>query len=1098
MRALTDFLNHGTLPFVGRKADVERLTSFWEMTLQGQGLRTALITGEGGIGKSRLLEETYPRIMRAGGVVLPVRLYRDAVASLTPLLRQAIASAAEIARLPRNESMEPPTSVIDSLRRISHLRPTLLVIEDIDRINHDSIQELGLLLDAISHEAISVVCVSRPMRAPIRGIVEPYLVEEITLSGLTEEDLGHLWEHLFHSPPEPTMISMVLRTTLGSPLAVRSALRGALKSEAIEYDSITGSWHLTLDLPSFAQALERNVHLLSEGMAAHLTAEEKNAAENLACLGEAFAVETAQAVVQNADIMIETLMFKGIISPVGTTIAPLPHSASGRPVFVFTHTVVHNSLVKSVELPVDRFLHIIAEGLPLYSTLPFTLLAERCEEIRQERSLVRRVIERSLEVAVALDRGPDRELGMHAWQTATALFAAHKDQWSTEEHREIQARLLYAKLRLIRGTDSRDEIQVTADALLELTADTTSRTLLEYRLMVLAWPLKMDLTEDYSGAQRAWNEATTILHRHPELAMNRAYGLFLYGIADIFHGIGDRTALRRLENVYEEITSQNDLCPTVLDLYRKAIAPYFLSLFDTPEELNKRMISMADLETSIVDQERTFALLKIDLLESTGRTSDGLAACDQAMQHLRNSYARRNYVRCAVHRICLMIPTGYDLETSAEQLSRLLAEHGTEISYRYRVHIGTHLATAGLLSGAPQWAHTMVGELLNDDRLLMPEIRLLLRTEQGRINSAITPEPGDKETEHPVSALTTALRQAGDDVEAIHEAVRKALPRTVLSLNDLLRIHAVAAVLNSSMERNANDPVCIAALRRSIEAGLEWLIERRLHSYLQPLVEIGQEYLGRDETEFWNHRIDGIDTAATKTPTEGVEIQRITMLGKVAILRVGQEEIPIRGLRQKTLLGLMVADMMLDRPLSHSEFCRIAGTGVDDPEYARKMMNGTIWRLRDLLGHDAIVTQEDTPRLNLDLVQVDLLEARNLLHEAVAALRSRSLIRVEPLLIKVFDIICGNVPFPGLYQEFFEAAREDFEFELRSTTINAAERLLNEGDPKGAEQILRRCFEMMPEDEEIAEILCRTLIQLGKRMEAKRVRMRTEEVAEGT
>ena len=43
------------------------------------------------------------------------------------------------------------------------------------------------------------------------------------------------------------------------------------------------------------------------------------------------------------------------------------------------------------------------------------------------------------------------------------------------------------------------------------------------------------------------------------------------------------------------------------------------------------------------------------------------------------------------------------------------------------------------------------------------------------------------------------------------------------------------------------------------------------------------------------------------------------------------------------LLGAIVANGMLRKPLSHRDFCRLA-SGESDPEYERKMMNGAVWR----------------------------------------------------------------------------------------------------------------------------------------------------------
>ena len=49
MRQLVNFLNHGFLPFVGREKEMEKIARFWEGTVDGHGLRTALMLRKGKI-----------------------------------------------------------------------------------------------------------------------------------------------------------------------------------------------------------------------------------------------------------------------------------------------------------------------------------------------------------------------------------------------------------------------------------------------------------------------------------------------------------------------------------------------------------------------------------------------------------------------------------------------------------------------------------------------------------------------------------------------------------------------------------------------------------------------------------------------------------------------------------------------------------------------------------------------------------------------------------------------------------------------------------------------------------------------------------------
>ena len=83
-------------------------------------------------------------------------------------------------------------------------------------------------------------------------------------------------------------------------------------------------------------------------------------------------------------------------------------------------------------------------------------------------------------------------------------------------------------------------------------------------------------------------------------------------------------------------------------------------------------------------------------------------------------------------------------------------------------------------------------------------------------------------------------------------------------------------------------------------------------------------------------------------------------------------------------------------------------------------------------------------------------------------------------------------PFPSLYDSFFEAVREDFEFRLRSAILAVGRGLLAEGDAAAAETILRRGYMALPEDEEIGDFLRESLIAQGKHVEAERLKAMAE------
>ena len=130
MLSLTDFLNHGLLPFVGRSAEIEALMQFWRSSIDVGGLRIAVITAEAGAGKTRLLDQLLPRIAREGGMVVRARLYPDSSASIAPLMAQALGKSGIAFRLLKVAPAGTMAEVVATFRRVARLRPVVLMIEN--------------------------------------------------------------------------------------------------------------------------------------------------------------------------------------------------------------------------------------------------------------------------------------------------------------------------------------------------------------------------------------------------------------------------------------------------------------------------------------------------------------------------------------------------------------------------------------------------------------------------------------------------------------------------------------------------------------------------------------------------------------------------------------------------------------------------------------------------------------------------------------------------------------------------------------------------------------------------------------------------------
>jgi DNA-binding SARP family transcriptional activator len=279
-------------------------------------------------------------------------------------------------------------------------------------------------------------------------------------------------------------------------------------------------------------------------------------------------------------------------------------------------------------------------------------------------------------------------------------------------------------------------------------------------------------------------------------------------------------------------------------------------------------------------------------------------------------------------------------------------------------------------------------------------------------------------------------------------------------------------------------------IQERIGRTLELLASERAFAFMTALLDRWSDYFPAREMKRWRARAAAVRASWEADHPRSADKRsiRVSMFGRIEIAHGDEEPRATRGSRLRTLLGLMVANQVLDHPLTLEEFCAIAESELDF-ERSKNNLHVGIHRLREAVGHDAVLTDQRTPRLNPEIVRVDLIEAHSLLGEANTALRTGHLIRAWSALRNALEITGGEVPYPTLYDGFFEAARQDFELLLRETTIAVARAFLLEEDASSAAKVLRLAIASAPGDDELSELLADALIRSGKRAEARRVKI---------
>jgi DNA-binding SARP family transcriptional activator len=257
-------------PFVGREGELATLAAAWREAVGG--IRQLLsVSGEAGIGKTRLVMEAARAVAADGGLVLFGRCDRDAVTSYQPFMEAldgyvAAAPADELPRLgpsqheaaaallPSFPDRRPPpdyvperTTLFDAVTKLlvgaARERPTLVVLDDLQWADRGTALLLRHVLRRSRGTRLLVVAVSRddirgphPLTDVVRALDCDGWLHRLHLPGLDEWEVTSLLKQVAHvrravigEPEAPQAIGRLVRDLLaesaGNPLILLELLR---------------------------------------------------------------------------------------------------------------------------------------------------------------------------------------------------------------------------------------------------------------------------------------------------------------------------------------------------------------------------------------------------------------------------------------------------------------------------------------------------------------------------------------------------------------------------------------------------------------------------------------------------------------------------------------------------------------------------------------------------------------------------------------------------------------------------------------------------------------------------------------------------------
>src|SRR5215468_2071669 len=289
-------------PFVGRVGEREALAAHIAAAQQGRGC-VILVSGEPGVGKTRLVEEAVARV--APGRVLWGRCQEiegapafwpwiqvlRAYVRATPgdRLRAELGDdVAELARLvpgirtrcpdvaaPQEETLDAETArfrlfdaVAMFLRTIAATELLVLVLDDLHWADHESLLLLAFVARELREQRLLVLGTYRETElrqaAAAAGVLGDLAraSRRLELAGLTSEDVGQYVSAACGRMPTTETVEAILRATAGNPFFVTEVVQ-LLHSQGRLDESAPGSWRL--DIPEgVRETIRRRVEPLSD------------------------------------------------------------------------------------------------------------------------------------------------------------------------------------------------------------------------------------------------------------------------------------------------------------------------------------------------------------------------------------------------------------------------------------------------------------------------------------------------------------------------------------------------------------------------------------------------------------------------------------------------------------------------------------------------------------------------------------------------------------------------------------------------------------------------------------------------------------------
>jgi len=394
----------GSAPLIGRQAELRVLDTALRAAVAGRG-QVVLLTGEAGIGKTRLVLEARNRFIGwvgAGGgrrptwlegrgasyaSATPYSVYRYLLAGWLGVsldqppaaLRSALAEA--LTRLMGNTNLAAPLGSLMGLpeaepyasgrlapeeqqrkmfgamralvSRFAAIAPTVLVLEDLHWADPSSLRLTAELAGLTEGRRLLLLATSRSGTDPAGALASALSARELRLRALSTDAAAAFARSLIGQLGGPEVLSAVLENADGNPLFLEERLAEMLDAGTLVRER--GLWRLRR-LPDPAQphvAMPQVLERLIRSRVDRLSPAAADAIRAAAVLGPDFTTDVLAAMLAVAPAALTPVLGEMQASDL---VHPEPHESNG-PVFRFRHALIQEAISLALLRAERRDLH---------------------------------------------------------------------------------------------------------------------------------------------------------------------------------------------------------------------------------------------------------------------------------------------------------------------------------------------------------------------------------------------------------------------------------------------------------------------------------------------------------------------------------------------------------------------------------------------------------------------------------------------------------------------------------------------------------------------------------------------------------------------